>query len=880
MHGEAKRGFAKWYVDVTVPIIFHKRSRLLLVMTLVTLFLGWHATNLRLDAGFEKQLPQGHPYIGIFKQYQREFGGANLVLLAIMQKPGTGDIYQPSFMATLRKATDAMFFLPGMDRSRVSSIMTPDVRYLEVVEEGFRGGNVVPADFTPTPEMLELVRRNVEKAGVIGRLVANDERGVMIFGELLERDPVSDEKLNYFETADRLERIRQRFASAKMWEYRLKQELPPLKAGDVAHVAYSDPKGLLFRFSDVDVRYQSEDGNFLTAKLAGKDFDVREVDNPDYNPSVDVHIIGFAKIVGDIADKSSEVVGFFALTIVLVWIVLWMYTGSWLVALLPLSCGLLAVVWEMGLLHLFGFGLDPFAILVPFLVLAISTSHGIQITSFWLLETANKGLNSYDASMATYKRLVIPGITALITNFIGFGTLLLIPIGIVQEMAINACFGLFAVVFCKKALLPCLLSFVPIGNPEKFRRHQLRRDAALAPVWRMASSLILKRQAALLLLATAVAWGISEHINRNLAIGELHPGTPELRPDSRYNLDTDAIVKNFAIGVDVLKIIAEAKPDACIDHSAVGLIDRLAWRMENTPGVQSTLSLPKMQKVVYNAYNENNPKWNVLPRESGALVVTVQPFPSSTGLLNTDCSAMPLFVFTADHKAKTIDTVIESFEAFVRELPEDAPVRFKLATGNVGVMAAANDVVEDTEFTVLMWLYLAIGVSVWLSFRNIASVVCILVPLAAVSVFTYSVMVFLKIGVKVSNISTVAFAAGIGVDYGIYIYSVLEENVKQKTMALREAYEDTLHQTGKAVVFTALALAASVATWMLSGLQFQVDMGILLTVMFLANAAAAIFILPAFAAFLLRRKTPDQTSGSAAPLQSDAAQVPAAPTPV
>ncbi len=302
--------------------------------------------------------------------------------------------------------------------------------------------------------------------------------------------------------------------------------------------------------------------------------------------------------------------------------------------------------------------------------------------------------------------------------------------------------------------------------------------------------------------------------------------------------------------------------------------------MENTPGVQSTLSLPKMQKVVYNAYNENNPKWNVLPRESGALVVTVQPFPSSTGLLNTDCSAMPLFVFTADHKAKTIDTVIESFEAFVRELPEDAPVRFKLATGNVGVMAAANDVVEDTEFTVLMWLYLAIGVSVWLSFRNIASVVCILVPLAAVSVFTYSVMVFLKIGVKVSNISTVAFAAGIGVDYGIYIYSVLEENVKQKTMALREAYEDTLHQTGKAVVFTALALAASVATWMLSGLQFQVDMGILLTVMFLANAAAAIFILPAFAAFLLRRKTPDQTSGSAAPLQSDAAQVPAAPTPV
>ena len=791
-----------------------------------------------------------------------------------MQKPGTGDIYQPPFMATLRQATDAMFFLPGMDRSRVSSIMTPDVRYLEVVEEGFRGGNVVPADFTPTPEMLQRVRRNVEKADVIGRLVANDERGAMVFGELLERDPVSDEKLDYFDTAERLEQIRLRCTRPKMWEDRRRRDLPPLKAGDVAHVSYSDPAGLLFRFSDVDVRYKDDSGKFVAATLSGSDFDVREADNPDYNPSVGVHIIGFAKIVGDIAEKSAEVVGFFALSILLVWIVLAMYTGSWLVALLPLSCGLLAVVWELGLLHLFGYGLDPFAVLVPFLVLAISTSHGIQITNFWLLEIGNRGLNSYDAAIGTYKRLVIPGITALVTNFIGFGTLLLIPIGIVQEMAINACLGLIAVVVCKKFLLPCLLSYAPIRDPEKFRQHQQRRDRALAPVWQLASNLILKGPAVIVLLATAVAWGISHHINRDLAIGELHPGTPELRPDSRYNLDTDAIVDNFAIGVDVLKIIAESRPDACIDHSAVGLIDRLAWRMENTPGVQSTLSLPKMQKVVYNAYNENNPKWNVLPREPGALVVTVQPFPSSTGLLNTDCSAMPLFVFTADHKAETIDTVIESFEGFVDELPENAPVTFKLATGNVGVMAAANDVVEDTEFTVLLWLYAAIGLSIWVSFRNLTSVICILTPLIIVSsVFTYTVMVFLEIGLKVTNIATVAFAAGIAVDYGIYIYSVLEENVKEKAMSMREAYADALGQTGKAVVFTALALSASVATWLFSGLQFQVDMGILLNIMILANAVAAIFILPAFAAFLLRpgRKTPDQTSESVAPMVSDAA---------
>ena len=118
-------------------------------------------------------------------------------------------------------------------------------------------------------------------------------------------------------------------------------------------------------------------------------------------------------------------------------------------------------------------------------------------------------------------------------------------------------------------------------------------------------------------------------------------------------------------------------------------------------------------------------------------------------------------------------------------------------------------------------------------------------------------MVFLGIGVKVSTLPVAAFAAGIGVDYGIYIYSVLEECVNEKGMTLREGYEQTLHQTGKAVIVTALALASSVCTWLMSGLQFQVDMGILLTIMFLANAAAAVLLLPAFAAFLVKPKPAD-----------------------
>jgi uncharacterized protein len=853
MHGDARGAFSQWFIRMTEPIVFGRRPRTLAVLSVMTVFMAWQASQLRLDTGFEKQLPLGHPYIQVFKQYQAEFGGANTVLFALVLKPGVeGDIYTPEFMTTLKTLTNAVFFTPGFDRPRTSSLFTRDVRYVEVREEGLYGGNVIPAEYQPTPEMIETVRSNVTRAKVAGRLVANDLSGAMVFSELLDQNPATGERLDYVKTAHLIEDVRQRFTNPRMVQYKLKADSPPLKAGDVFTTRYSAPSGWFAPFAALDATVRLEEGGQETRRIKVGDLTVEEADNPDYNPNIDIHIVGFAKVVGDIADASLEVVGFFALTIFLTWMILWWYTGSLFIALLPLTCGLLAVVWELGILHLAGFGLDPFAILVPFLVLAISVSHGIQITSFWLYEVADHGRDSLEGSRATYRRLVIPGITALLTNVVGFGTILLIPIGIIREMAINAMFGLIAVIVCKKILLPCLLSYVKLGDPQKFRDHQFRRDRIFDKLWKTLSLITQKPVAAAALTIAVLSWAGAWWISRDLAVGELHAGVPELRPESRYNRDSARIVEEFSIGVDVIKVIAESPENGCIDHAVMDAIDRFAWRMHNTQGVQSTLSMPQAAKFVFNAFSEGNPKWLTLPRESGALVLAGQQFPSSTGLLNPDCSAMPVFVFTEDHKATTIDRVIAAVNQFIEEEGADAPVQFKLATGNVGVMAATNDVIKETEFTVLFWLYLCILVCVWASFRTVAGVVCVLVPLLLVSTFTYAVMVFLGIGVKVSTLPVAAFAAGIGVDYGIYIYSVLEECVNEKGMTLREGYEQTLHQTGKAVIVTALALAASVCTWLLSGLQFQVDMGVLLTIMFLANAGAAVILLPAFAAFLMK----------------------------
>ena len=241
-------------------------------------------------------------------------------------------------------------------------------------------------------------------------------------------------------------------------------------------------------------------------------------------------------------------------------------------------------------------------------------------------------------------------------------------------------------------------------------------------------------------------------------------------------------------------------------------------------------------------------KWWVLPRNKDMLVNTVAQVPSSTGLLNGDCSVMPVTLFTTDHKATTIVGIVDAVKAF-----EDSTVShnisFRIGTGNVAVMAATNEVVSAAQYPILAYVFAAVSVLCLISFRSVMAALCIVLPLALVSLLTYALMAVLGIGLKVSTLPVVALGAGIGVDYGIYIYSRLGSIVAMGE-PLAKAYEHTLRIAGSGVVITAITLAAGVATWIFAPLQFQADMGILLTFMFLLNMLGAIFLLPALACWL------------------------------
>jgi predicted RND superfamily exporter protein len=270
--------------------------------------------------------------------------------------------------------------------------------------------------------------------------------------------------------------------------------------------------------------------------------------------------------------------------------------------------------------------------------------------------------------------------------------------------------------------------------------------------------------------------------------------------------------------------------------------------MRNVPGVHSVVGLPDVAKRINGAWNEGSMKWWVLPRNKDMLVETVARVPTSTGLLNSDCSILPVTLFISDHKATTITRIVEAVKAFESK-SVSRNLTFRIGTGNVSVMAATNEVVNAAQYPILAYVFAAVTVLCLLSFRSVMAALCIVLPLALVSLLTYALMAVLEIGLKVSTLPVVALGAGIGVDYGIYIYSRLRSMLAIGE-PLARAYEHTLRIAGSGVVFTAITLAAGVATWIFAPLQFQADMGILLTFMFLLNMLGAIFLLPALTCLL------------------------------
>lgn len=869
-------------------LFFKNRMSILSGFVVLTIVMGFFASQLRLDAGFYKTLPGNHSFIKTFYQYEDALFGSNNLIIAVRNTEG--DIFEKDFLSKLLEVSEAVRYLPGANQASLTSLWTPNVRVLRVTEEGYEAtavipGNIIPEDLNEAE--IQKIKERILTGGHVGKIVSNDFTSALIKIELTEFDPRTGEPLDYLS---------------------------------------------LGKLLDAEIRNTFEDEKYK------------------------IHIIGFAKMISDIASQAGNVFIFFLLAFGLTVLAVYYYSKSWTLTFLPLICSLTSLIWQFGMLEILGFGLDPLAILVPFLVFAIGVSHGIQQVN-QITKEVIEGQTAIYAARASFSRLLVPGTMALVTDLVGFGTLVFLPIGMIQELGITASIGVAMKIVTNLVMLPLAASYAKYNSSfiaRAERAIQGRRNA-MQLFGKMAEPKI----AVITLAISSVLFVYATILASDRHIGDLHAGAPELRPDAIYNKDMKDITSRFNITSDVLIVIMEVPELACRMYDVMSVQDNFHWYMENVDGVTEVISLSGVARQAASGYAEGNPKWNYVPRHDRALGFVTSIADPSTGLLNEDCTILPVYIFTEDHKATTIEHVITAAQNYQSEYqkldqaisfktvftpptgenpyPEvlatygsgiekgeegineiktftkeewinfgyqnnfntrslisgrldtlfkdeqlssydtkemkdinsardaindyfktntyDALVisyddtNFRLASGTVGIMHATNEVIETSELPMMLLVYAVIIFLVFITYRDWRATVCCTVPLTFATMLGYAFMDVMEIGLKISTLPVMVLAVGIGVDYAFYIYNRLQTYLKEG-LDITAAFQNTFANTGAAVIFTALTLAIGVSTWSFSALKFQADMGMLLTFMFIVNMLCAMTTLPALAVVL------------------------------
>ena len=876
-----------WFFKFRLPVLSS--------FVILTLVMGYFAVQIRMDAGFYKQLPSSHSFVKTYYQYQDDLSGTNSITLSL--RTTDGDIFNEEYLSKLYQLNQTIRYLPGVNQGSMQSLWTPNVRVLRVTEEGFESTEVIPGNLTPSKlskEEIDKIKERILTGGHVGSLVSNDFTSSLIKVELTEFNRSTGEKIDYLKLGQEIELIRDQF------------------------------------------------------------------ENDVYR----VEITGFAKMISDIANEAYNVVFFFGLAFLLTILAVYWYSRSWTLTFLPLICSLTSLVWQFGMLKILGFGLDPLAILVPFLVFAIGVSHGIQQINQITKEVID-GKSAEFAARASFSRLLIPGSMALITDLVGFGTLILLPIGMIQELGITASIGVAFKIITNLVMLPLAASYAKYNDSFAIRAHSaiVYRQNLMGFFGKLARP----RQAVITLSISAFLFVGAAYLASERHVGDLHAGAPELRPEARYNKDITEITKRYNVTTDVLVVITEAGAtggvNPCRSQYVIEAQDNLHWYLENIPGVTKVISLSSVAKRALSGYAEGNLKWTYLPNDEPALAFATSVVDPSTGLINEACSIMPIYVFTQDHKATTMSKVIESIESynekfralddtitfktliarpaegtdiiplvatlggeetniedleniknpilfsddeftdfayennfnsrnlyvtnllnyyrdidsfdenvnfrvkdikasdkaiknFFNENPEYQnliyevdEIKHRLASGTVGIQHATNEVIEETELPMMIIVYIVIVILVFVTYLDWRATICCTVPLTFATMLGYAFMDLAQIGLKVSTLPVMVLAVGVGVDYAFYIYNRTQLRLKEG-LNITEAFEHTFANTGAAVVFTAITLAIGVSTWSFSALKFQADMGSLLTFMFIINMVCAMTTLPALAVIL------------------------------
>ncbi len=352
------------------------------------------------------------------------------------------------------------------------------------------------------------------------------------------------------------------------------------------------------------------------------------------------------------------------------------------------------------------------------------------------------------------------------------------------------------------------------------------------------------------LALTAIAIGVCAFFWQGLKVGDPESETPILWPDAPYNRAMAKIQDEFG-AIEQFVVVCELASQRVLDNPKLfHVMDAYERYMERDPGVGRAFSVADLMANSGSALREFQPKWNVLPTSRiatgqllGGLLAGASPL-STAYIITPRREATQVTVYCKDRSGENVQRIAMRTKDFFSRPEHQVPgVRFEMAAGIIGELAAANQEIIDNDLMLNVLAFATIYIIVLVTYRSFMAGLYLLFPLALANAAINAYMAAHDIGININTLPVVTVGVGFGIDYAIYVASRIIEELALGN-ELRDATYRALVTTGKAVTFTALTLVASVLFWYWSSIRFDAEMGLLLAVWMFVSMLGAMTILP------------------------------------
>jgi predicted RND superfamily exporter protein len=532
---------------------------------------------------------------------------------------------------------------------------------------------------------------------------------------------------------------------------------------------------------------------------------------------------------------------------------LWFYFRSLQGVLIPTFSGLMSAVWGLGFAGLCGFTLDPLVLVVFVLITARALSHSVQSMERYH-EEYHQCHDKNTAIMRSYISLYSPAMISIIADGAAILTIAVASIPLMQKLAFVASFWIISIFLSVVTLHPIILTYVPPPRvPTAARRVS---DALYDGVSRALTALSTGRLRWMVVGLFALVMGVGLYFAHQLKVGDTNIGEALLYHDHPYNQAMEKLSEEF-VGASQLVIVAEGKkPEAIKDSTTLLNLDLLARHMALGEGAGGSLTAATLLKKIYRTFHEGDPKWEMLPVRSdyvGQLFYLLSAGTSRGEMdrfFSPDYTNATITVFYKNYNNEIIHNAIARAKTYIAEhsRPEDS-VRYLLAGGLLGILAAANEEVEWSYRVTVPLIFIVVFLLSLAVYRSVVGALIVMIPSLVAQPLSEAVMYLLGIDFNINSLPVAAVGIGVGIDYGYYVLSrIIEEyeTVQDFDAANRRA----IATTGRAIIFTGTTLVVSVLFWLFFPLKFEAQMALLLMMLMIFNAIGALVFIPALVSLL------------------------------